>query len=83
MMQTLERDVILDTLLNTLEVERYVRAPLLLSVLDELDATDRHAEAAALARQMLVALRSGRLRDDEFSGAIARLRALIGARHAA
>jgi hypothetical protein len=77
MIQSIERDVILDTLLNTLEAERYVRGPLLLSVLDELDATDRHFEAKELALSMLVSLETGRLRDDEFSGNVARLRALV------
>jgi hypothetical protein len=83
MIQSIERELILDTLLNTLEVERYMRGPLLLTVLDELDATDRHFEAKALARTMLANLEKGRLRDDEFSGSVARLRQLLHTRQVA
>ena len=53
MIQNIERETIVEMLLNTLEVERYVRGPLLQNVLDELSADPRLSAAADLARSLL------------------------------
>ncbi|HEY8077335.1 MAG TPA: hypothetical protein VIF62_24585 [Labilithrix sp.] len=70
----IQRERLLDSLLNTLEAERYVRGPLLLEVLDQLDAS---APAAAFARRMLQGLEAGRLKDADFNGELAELRQLV------
>ncbi len=70
----IQRERLLDSLLNTLEAERYVRGPLLLEVLDQLDASE---PAAAYARRMLQGLEAGRLKDAEFNGKVAELRQLV------
>jgi hypothetical protein len=77
MIQSIERDRHLDTLLNTLEVERYVRAPLLLEVLDILGESKE--DAAELARRMLDELATGNVRDEEFRGELEQLRGLVHA----
>jgi hypothetical protein len=53
MIQTIERETIVEMLLNSLEAERYVRRPLLENVIDELVADRRFAQAAELARALL------------------------------
>lgn len=85
MIRSMQREKLLDTLLNTLEAERYVRGPLLLEVLDALDAAERPSPAAALARRMLHGVETGRLHDAEFVIELAELRhlALDGSRASA
>jgi hypothetical protein len=53
MIQNIERETIVEMLLNSLEVERYVRGPLLQNVLDELSVDPRLSAAADLARSLL------------------------------
>ncbi len=74
MISGIQRERLLDTLLNTLEAERYVRGPLLLEVIDQLDATE---PAAAFARRMLQGLETGRIQDSEYGGKVAELRQLV------
>jgi hypothetical protein len=76
MIRSIQREKLLDTLLNTLEAERYVRGPLLLEVLDALDAAERPSPAATQARRMLAGVESGRLRDTDFVAELAELRQL-------
>jgi len=83
MIQSMQREKLLDTLLNTLEAERYVRGALLLEVLDALDAAERPSPAAALARRMLHGVETGRIRDDEFIHELAELRSLALSRASA
>jgi len=78
-MRTIPRATILDTLINTLEAERYMRGPLLVEVIAELRANERLAEAAELAGSLLASVETGLLRDDEFSGKLAQLRAVVRA----
>jgi hypothetical protein len=76
MMTSIERAKLLDTLLNTLEAERYLRGPLLLEVLDALDAEELES-AAAFARRMLQRLQTGRAAETEFNAEVAELRQLV------
>jgi hypothetical protein len=73
MILSMEREKLLDSLLNTLEAERHHRGALLLEVIDALDAA---GEAAALARRMLQGIESGRMREGDFCVDLARLRHL-------
>ena len=79
MILNMQRERILDTLLNTLEAERYVRGPLLLEVLDQLE-DERLEPAAAFARRMLQGIQTGRICDAEFNGKVAELRQLVHGR---
>ena len=60
-MRTIPRATILDTLINTLEAERYMRGPLLVEVIAELRANERLAEAAELAGAILASVETGLL----------------------
>jgi hypothetical protein len=73
MIQSIPRDAIIDTLLNTLEAERYVRGPLLLEVIGELEAAKR-AEAAAAARTLLE-----NVDDEKFPDSVRELRQIVSA----
>ena len=66
----------LETLLNTLEAERYVRVPLLLDVLDALDA-EALETAAAYARRMLHEMETGRVAEADFNAEVRELRQLV------
>ncbi len=74
MIQTIQRGTIVEMLLNSLEAERYVRGPLLLTIVDELSATDTFAPAAEMARHLLATLDDGALGDDDFRRALHELR---------
>ena len=76
---TSRRGTIAETLLNTLEAERYVRLPLLLTIVDELSAREGFQAAAEAARGLLEGLQSGVLAEDEFVARIAALRRLVQA----
>lgn len=65
-MHTLHRALLVETLLDALEAERHVRAPLLLTVIDELSACEPLAAAAPMAEQLLVALEKTAVADIEF-----------------
>lgn len=79
MIQSIERVTIVETLLNTLEAERYVRGPLLATIIDEL-STDVSLEIAAeAARAILEGLRAGKLPETEFVSRVSALRDLVQA----
>ncbi len=79
MIQSIERATIVETLLNTLEAERYVRGPLLATIVDELSADAGLEIAAEAARAILQGLRSGGLPEAEFSTRVSALRDLVQA----
>ena len=79
MIQNIQRETILDTLLNTLEAERYVRGPLLRTIVDELSTCDGLEMAAEAARSIVERLESGALVEAEFAARIAALRQLVQA----
>lgn len=74
-----QRESIVETLLNTVEAERYVRGPLLATVVDELSSGQGLEIAAEAARSILEGLRSGQLGESEFAARIAGLRQLVQA----
>jgi len=77
MIQSIERATIVETLLNTLEAERYVRGPLLATIVDELAADAGLEIAAGAARAILQGLRSGGLPESEFRARVGALRDLV------
>jgi hypothetical protein len=79
MTQSIRREVIAETLLNTLEAERYVRGPLLLAVVDELSTSVRLARAAGEARAIFEAYAAGKLVESDFVPRIRALRQLVKA----
>jgi|GEM_PF-2830790 len=76
MIQTIHRETLVETLLNSLEAERYMRGPLLLTVADELSAPGLEP-AADVARALLARLEKSRMTDAEFRDAIRSLRQLV------
>ena len=81
MIQSLHRRAIVETLLNTLEAERYTRGPLLATLADELSAGGEGlALAADAARSLLERWQAGQLADAELTASIRALRPLVGAR---
>lgn len=79
-MHSIQRETLVETLLNSLEVERYVRGPLLLTAVDELSASDGLEIAADAARAILEALYAGELdAQSEFAARIRALRQLVQA----
>lgn len=81
--QSLQRTAIVETLLNTLEAERYVRGPLLATIADELSAGGEGLEAAAgAARAILERWEAGQLAEPELAARIRALRPLVEARRA-
>jgi hypothetical protein len=79
MIHSIERATLVETLLNTLEAERYVRGPLLATIVDELSADAGLEIAAAAARAILDGLRSGGLVESEFAARVSALRDLVQA----
>jgi hypothetical protein len=77
MPRNLPREAIVEPLLNSLEVERHVRGPLLMSVIAELSANDRLAPAFDLAASMLLSLDAGGLGEADFARQVTELRALV------
>lgn len=77
MIQSMPREALVETLLNTLEAERYVRGPLLATIVDELSAAPGLGVAADAARGMLHALQRGHLADSDFAARLHALRRLI------
>jgi hypothetical protein len=79
--QSTHRRAIVETLLNSLEAERYVRGPLLATVADELSAGGEGFEVAAgAARSLLEGWQAGRLAEAEFAARVRALRPLVQAR---
>jgi hypothetical protein len=79
MIQSIRKASIVETLLNTLEAERYVRGPLLATIVDELSADAGLEIAAEAARAILQGLQSGTLRESEFGARVSALRDLVQA----
>ena len=79
MIQSIERATIVETLLNTLEAERYVRGPLLATIIDELSADAGLEIAAEAARAILQGLRTGKLPESDFTSRVGALRDLVQA----
>jgi hypothetical protein len=77
MIRSIRRQTLLETLINTLEAERYLRKPILVEVLDELDAAGDLVPAANHARKMLAGLQSGASSPAEFDGMLTELRSLV------
>ena len=77
MAQCIERDAIIEPLLNSLEVERHMRGPLLVSVLAELSKFMELSPAFALASSMLRSFEEGALDDIAFRRQLDALRALV------
>jgi hypothetical protein len=78
-MKTLPRHLLVATLLDALEEERHFRVPLLLTLLDELEAEPPLATAAAVAHGFLGALQRAEFDDVDFACAITELRARLRA----
>lgn len=76
-MNTLPRHVLVDTLLEALEAERYVRVPLLLTVIDELSAEPPLAHAASDAVRLLGALERDELAASDFAREVGALRRVV------
>jgi hypothetical protein len=70
---------LVETLLNTLEAERYMRGPLLLTIVDELSADEGLELAADAAREIASGLQVGALGESEFKARIVALRHLVQA----
>ncbi len=77
MIHSIPRESIVETLLNSLEAERYVRGPLLRSVIDELSSMDRCTPAAEFARRVLESYEGGRVDDQDFVAHVKALRGLV------
>jgi hypothetical protein len=78
--RSIERGAIVETLLNTLEAERYVRGPLLATLADELSASGEELEVAAeVARSILDRWEAGQLAESDFATRIRALRPLVQA----
>ncbi len=73
----MHREAIVETLLNTLEAERYVRGPLLLTIVDELSLAAGLELAADAAHCIFEGLVSGQLREAEFVARVRALRELV------
>lgn len=83
MLQSPARGAIVETLLNTLEAERYVRGPLLATIADELSAAGEELEiAAGAARSILERWQAGQLAEADLAAGIRALRPLVRARRA-
>jgi len=79
MIPSIHGESIVDKLLNTLEVERYMRGPLLATVIDELSAAEGLEMAAEAARAILDGLKSGQLPESDFGLRVRALRQLVQA----
>ena len=75
MMHSIQRDTLVETLLNSLEAERYMRAPLLMTIIDELAEDIELQVAAEAARAMLNDIAS--LSDDALVKRVDVLRHLV------
>lgn len=77
MMHSVQRETLVETLLNTLEAERYVRGPLLRTIVDELTAGEGLEIAADAARALLEAYHAGHLTEQELTFRVGALRQLV------
>lgn len=76
MIQSIHRESMVEMLLNAIEVERHVRAPLLLTLIDDLAAAATCGHALEVARVVLSELESGALDERGFRRRLAELRAV-------
>ena len=79
MIQSMHGESLVETLLNTLEAERYARGPMLLTIVDELCARGGLETAADAAFTILEGLESGRLSELDFAPRVRALRHLVRA----
>jgi hypothetical protein len=77
MNESCRRGPIVEELLNTLEVERHVRVPLLATIVDELTLAPGLEVAADVARAMFEGLGAGTLTERDFLASLAALRELV------
>lgn len=77
MIQNIQHGTLVEMLLNTLEVERHVRRPLLYELIGELSATDGAEGARLTVSALLERLERGELTDAELTCAIGELRARL------
>ena len=77
MIQSIQRETIVEMLLNSLEAERYVRRPLLLNIVDELSGSDALAPAAEMARSLLSTMTTGKLSESDFRLRLVELRGCV------
>lgn len=77
MIQSIQRESLVETLLNTLEAERYVRGPLLRTIVDELTAGEGLEIAADAARDILEAYYAGHLAEQDLTFRVGALRQLV------
>jgi hypothetical protein len=77
MIQSIHCGTIVESLLNTLEAERYVRGPLLCNIVDELSVSESYAPAATLARALLAEIERGPISDAVFQAKLGELRACV------
>jgi hypothetical protein len=77
MIHSIRHESIVETLLNSLEAERYLRGPLLLNVIDELASIDTFSRAAEFARRMFEAYEGGTIEDGDFIARVQELRGLV------
>ena len=77
MIQSIQRETIVEMLLNSLEAERYVRGPLLLNIVDELSGSEALAPAAEMARRLLSTMTAGALTESDFQRQLALLRGCV------
>jgi hypothetical protein len=77
MIQSIQRETIVEMLLNSLEAERYVRVPLLLNIVDELSNSERLSPASQIARDLLASLEKGSVAEAEFRHGIQALRSCV------
>jgi hypothetical protein len=76
MIRSIQHDRMVETLLNALETERYVRRPLLLEIIGELSTSQQFEPARGSARRLLERLETGDVTQAELGRAIAELRQL-------
>ena len=78
MIKSIRQGTIVETLLNSLEAERYVRGALLATIADELSASGDGLEMAAdAARSILERWEAGELQENEFVARVRSLRNLV------
>jgi hypothetical protein len=82
MIASLEREVLVEQLLNSLEAERYARGALLATLADELVGLGRQS-VAAIAQAFLTKVQAGGIDDADFAATVRTLRQTFGSPGAA
>lgn len=85
MIRSIQHLEMIEMLLNTLEVERHVRRPLVVEIIGELSASSHFAAARRSAKRLLERLERGPMTNDELTravrdvrGKVARFRTTLG-----